>query len=340
MNTTPAKPLRRYVLEGLRGLAYWSGLAHPGNRPGGATILMYHSIAAPGTDRFIDPAWSMAPSAFERQMQFVANCCRAVSMNDLVETLRCGRRPRPRTVVITFDDGYVDNLSIATPILARYKLPATLYLPTRYTAHAEPQWVDRLYTAFISRERDLLWLDQRAVNLANPRQRLLAYRTLSDRLRKAVYEQRQCMLAEVEHELRSSAVIPALTLSWDQVRELKRRYPRFEIGVHSQSHLDLSSHDEETVRTEVHGCIEDVKRELGTLPVHFSFPYGRANGRAKQIVMEAGLHSAVCAGTRLQIDEHSDRLCLTRLDANLSPTQFRFWSTGAYAALPERLTRV
>ncbi len=55
-----------------------------------------------------------------------------ISMNDAVERIQDpGRHPaRPRFVVITFDDGYADNLIYALPVLERFEAPFTLYVTT------------------------------------------------------------------------------------------------------------------------------------------------------------------------------------------------------------------
>jgi hypothetical protein len=80
-------------------------------------------------------------------------------MDALVGAIERGERLAEGTVALTFDDGYRDALEVVAPILARYGLPAILYLPTGYVGRGETQWVDRLYTMFAARAHHRLELD-------------------------------------------------------------------------------------------------------------------------------------------------------------------------------------
>ena len=339
MHTVPRKALRRRALEILRAAAYVRSRCGLAPSAPGALLLMYHSVAPPETARFIDPAWRLAPEVFERQVRFLARHCRVVSLDALTESIRRGVAPEPGTVVMTFDDGYRDTLEVAAPILARYNLPATLYLPTAYVTHEASQWIDRLYTAFRSRTRNRLVLDGTPVDLATPRGPLSAYGVLRDRLRAADYLERQRLLDAAERDLRPGETPPRLTLAWTEVQDLVRRYPSIEIGGHSVHHRDLSSCAPDLVAAEIQGCRTDLERELGRTPRHFSFPYGRSTPEARQIVIDAGFRSAVSAAPTLLAREHSDPFALGRLDPNLPMTQFRFWASGAHAATHGRLAR-
>ena len=95
---------------------------------GGATvpILMYHNVAVPPPDARI-PALYVSPDRFERQMRLLARLgFRGVAMTEGVRCLRGEREGR--AAVITFDDGYADNVENALPILARYGFRATCYV--------------------------------------------------------------------------------------------------------------------------------------------------------------------------------------------------------------------
>jgi len=234
-------------------------------------------------------------------------------------------------VVITFDDGYRDNLEVVAPILERYGVPAVLYLATGYVERAETQWVDRLYVAFARRSRDELRMDggeAEAIDLGNAPSRRWGFRQLADRMITATVAERERLLSTVEEQLGPVDKSPRLTLTWDEVRELRRRYPRFQIGVHTQNHLDLSTHDGPTAETEIQDSIDDVKRELGEAPIHFSFPYNRASQAAQEFLRGRGLRSAVAAGRDVVVSGRADWFALPRVEAPRSMTMFRLWTSG------------
>ncbi len=88
-------------------------------------ILMYHQIAEhqPGA-RF--NGLRVTPEMFDRQLKWLAeNDWKFLTMKQLVE----GKATLPeKSVVLTFDDGYLDNLTHALPIMQKYQARGTLYL--------------------------------------------------------------------------------------------------------------------------------------------------------------------------------------------------------------------
>src|SRR5438128_7460507 len=81
-------------------------------------------------------------------MSFLAaNYC-VVSMLEVLDAARTGAALPPRSVLVTFDDAYRDFAEHAWPILQRYRLPATLFVPTAFPGHPDQVfWWDRLYRA-------------------------------------------------------------------------------------------------------------------------------------------------------------------------------------------------
>jgi len=91
-------------------------------------ILMYHSFEnAPAKDNLV----TISPDHFEQQMAFLRkNGYHVISLDELVNGLKYGRKFSHNTVVITIDDGYQNNYTYAYPILKKYGFPATIFLAT------------------------------------------------------------------------------------------------------------------------------------------------------------------------------------------------------------------
>lgn len=90
-----------------------------------ALILMYHQVDTPRSaqeHRFCTP-----PQEFARQMEHLLAAYTPVTLDDMVRGIR-GEQPLPeRAVHVTFDDGFTGVLEHAAPILARLRIPATLF---------------------------------------------------------------------------------------------------------------------------------------------------------------------------------------------------------------------
>jgi len=91
----------------------------------GAVVLIYHSI---GDNKEF---FTVYASEFEKQMKYLAdNNYRVISASTMAGLLGRGQEVSPKTVVITFDDGYEDNYTNAFPVLKKYGFLASIFLTT------------------------------------------------------------------------------------------------------------------------------------------------------------------------------------------------------------------
>ena len=309
----------------------------------GAIILMYHSVADNTMTEWIDPRNHVPADVFEKQMTFLVNNRRVVSLDDLIALLRRGETPEKGTVVITFDDGYLDNLTVAAPILDRHGLPATLYLATGYIDRGEAQWVDQAYTAFKFRTKHKLeWGENEPAvfDLDDPVQFVAGHQVVCASLLSVSAVGRRVLLDELHKQLQPSQEPSRLTMNWDEVQILLRKHKCFQIGSHTLEHIDMTNISENEARQELIDSIQRITGATGISPRHFSFPYGRTSAHLRQLVAETGIESA-CGGEGIDpvVNLGNDPYRLPRVEAPPSMHRFDLLTDAANTGIWRRLGR-
>jgi peptidoglycan/xylan/chitin deacetylase (PgdA/CDA1 family) len=307
----------------------------------GAIVVMYHSVATPEQEPLVSPSISVPVAVFEAQMRYLARNRRVVPMDQIIDALAERRTLPLGTVALTFDDGYRDTLEIAAPILARYELPATLYLATGYVDRGENQWIDELHAMFGSRRDDELVLSRpgpaaRTYNLSRPADMARARADLNEILISLSAVERRVLLDEIAAQLRPTRGLPRLTLSWAEVKTLVGRHPNISIGSHTRDHTDLSACDAGTRDAEITTSIADVGANLGLGVSHFTYPYGRAMRHGEKLLGKLGLRSACVTEPARPIDANTSPYAIMRFEAPRDMSLFRLLVSGVHSRFPRR----
>lgn len=253
------------MIEGLPLLAW------PRSNEGLLTTLIYHRVLPQD-----DPLRPGEPDAelFSRQMAFLAKHFTVMPLLDAVEAMQRRMLPK-RACCITFDDGYADNLTVALPILERYRLPATVFVATGYLDGG--RMFNDAAIELVARVRSPQ-LDFRALGLGsyptgNVVERRATINALQAHLKYQAPDERNILLARMT-ELAGCGDLPDnLMLTTGQVKELSDR--GVDIGGHTVSHAILNTLDDEAACRE----IVEGKRRLESItgrPVKaFAYPNGR-----------------------------------------------------------------
>jgi peptidoglycan/xylan/chitin deacetylase (PgdA/CDA1 family) len=99
---------------------------------GEAVVLAYHSVG------FNRSFYTVTPTQFYRQMEYVRRNYEIVPVEDIVEFAAGRKRLSGKAVAITLDDGYSDNFSHVYPYLKTHGLPATIFISTGYVGRRFP----------------------------------------------------------------------------------------------------------------------------------------------------------------------------------------------------------
>lgn len=256
------------------------------------SILIYHQVLPQPDPMRPD---EVDAATFDWQMQLVSEGLRMMPLAEAVERLERNDLP-PRAACITFDDGYADNLTIATPILKRHGLTATFFIATGFLDGGR-MWNDSIIESV--RTAPGMTLDLESIGLGSyaigsPVERMQAAYAVIRAVKHRPPAERADYVASVAEHI-GVALPDDLMMTSAMVRQLRDAGMR--IGGHTVSHPILASTDESTARREIAEGKERIEAIIGE-PVHlFAYPNGKpgADYRAEhvRIVRDCGFRAAV-----------------------------------------------
>jgi peptidoglycan/xylan/chitin deacetylase (PgdA/CDA1 family) len=260
-------------------------------------ILLYHRIA----EAMIDPfGVCVSPFQFEAQMAALSRFATPLTLAEMVTGAKQGHLP-DRAVAVTFDDGYVDNLTTALPILERYQIPATVFVVAGESG--QRFWWDEVSWAIL-RPAQLPSADLtltingrvqqwRQVDSPSGRRQLL--RELHRVLRSLPAEMRKSLVIELRTwagDLPANAVARSLT---KQEVIVLGGSKVIDIGAHTMTHPPLAQLTALQQREELEQSKEQLESLLGKPVTMFSYPYGMPADYSAEttiLVQQAGFHCA------------------------------------------------
>jgi len=294
-------------------------------------ILAYHRIVEemPRDFPFDEGVLSCTRREFEREMAFVKRGFDVVSFADLER----GGVEADRPLIITFDDGYKDNYTLALPILEQQGLKATFFITTGYVDNRQPPWWDEI--AWIVKharaESIVIRLPEKRemiLPLGNERDKRAAIGQLLREAKSVANAERQDLLNQLraQAEQPDAGAFRALMMSWDEVRDLAAR--GMEVGSHTVSHPVLGRmEDPELIMRELVESKRRLELATGRPVLAISYPVGRAS-QVSDMVTTLAEHAGYCFGC---VYEHGvnpkplkDRLRLKRVKAEVGADFTRF----------------
>lgn len=294
-----------------RARVYAGGLLKPARR--GLRILCYHGVVERKQDPRLERNFHLLPD-FRKHVELLSRR-RTVAAAGLEDELRRGKVP---AVMITFDDGYANNL-LAAEVLERARLPWSLFVTTNPLDDAGLLWTSEIALLLLHGRAQQVEAFGLSWSLRTRGEREQAYQALRTRLKTAGAEVRSSVMAGLRDQFPSGEGerlrerFPSMRmLRWEQVRQLSAA--GVEVGSHGVSHELHHAAQPAAVRwRELSDSKAEVERRLGQPCRAFAFPNGDYNPDSRQEVEQAGYRWAFTTEPRLA-DADSDFRLLPRLD--------------------------
>jgi len=246
------------------------------------TVLYYHIVS----DETLPHVRHLYPfkttAEFDLDLQHLVKYFQPISYEDLLAARHRDNLP-PRSVLVTFDDGYAEHYSVVKPILKNRGVPCIFFVTTDFIGN------DRLFY----RNKASLCIDkamsldkgdwkraageiQKVSGVCLPSSRAFS-RWIDD---IGMYDEdavnvidMACATLSIDEKQFLDHRRPYMTL--EQIRELAG--DGFTIGSHGQSHAPLFCCDRETIAREIVESSELVRQWTGQQQVPFAFPYSAAD---------------------------------------------------------------
>lgn len=323
MTVSSAKALARRAAA---SVLHQTGLSRLLNFTVGAPwrIITYHRVIVPnGIGYSIQPGMYVTPETFEAHCRYLSKNHNLISVGDLTDKLRNGGRIPRGTIVVTFDDGWLDTFQNAGPILKQSQIPATVFLPTSFIGTNQMFWTDELARSltylrnkrieekrsdrsspFVTLNDEVFVAVQRALAAEPPKNFSVAVDTVIETLKRRDADQRTRISQMIADLAAEKGLLPPERsfMNWEEVRALAEQKIAF--GSHSHRHLPLAelSHDE--IANDLRESKEAFSSN-GILPVPvFCYPGGYYNTRSQEALSSAGIFYAVTVERQNHLERH------------------------------------
>lgn len=213
----------------------------------------------------------------------------------------------PRAFAITFDDGYVDNFTIARPILKSLGVPAFFFIASSLTSNRRLGWWDEV--AYIIRNSS-----KSVIKILGQE-----WRVTKDNQHKVIKSIQN--LCKVKPETATRNLLPTLAqqaevarpttpiadrelMTWSQIKKLHSE--GFTIGSHTCTHRVLATLPAATQLQELKQSKETIERQLGAAVRCFAYPVGgkqHFTAETRSLVAAAGYQAAFSYSTGVNVGD-------------------------------------
>jgi peptidoglycan/xylan/chitin deacetylase (PgdA/CDA1 family) len=321
-----------------------------------ALILLYHRVKA----KAFDPQLlSVTPDHFAEHMQIIRQQYHPLRLESLRKRQAFNLWP-PKSVLITFDDGYADNFHQARAILEAADLPSTVFVTSSMVGTRRKYWWDTLEQIFlvvaqlpphleieINHQKYRFEFEEigaqtvagswNVLNGTRPTTRQKAYLRFMQDFHNLDVETREHAISELAGWAGLEAEDAAeenRAVTADELRALPKN-GLIDIGAHTANHPSLSALSQEAQRREILGSKMDLENILDRPVPTFAYPYGERRDYTpdtSRLVREAGFVCA-CANFVGQVTAFNDPYQLPRCivrdwDGDTFTRQLKDWFGG------------
>jgi len=304
---------------------YWD------KRPNGIYSFNFHRIGNKEDTAFDPNVFSCNERRFKQLIAFFQQNFDVITAKELSALIKAGNAHKGRYAILTFDDGYIDNYTIAYPILKRYHCPAIMYIATDFINQSIIPWWDE--SAWLVKNNDselfsaLNWNLPGDINTLPTAQKIKQLLLAIKKERRLTIEQKMAILRQnAQHTFNVKSNTESLFMTWGMLREMASN--NIDIGSQTCSHPILSHLSESAQFTEISQSKAILEAELKQPIMSFAYPVGGVDSfttATQSLVKQAGYHFAMSFISGINIIPEENIYSLNRfsIDNQCSPSDIK-----------------
>jgi len=247
--------------------------------PNGLYCFNYHRIGNESDTDYDPNVFSCTEESFNTHLEFIGRNFKIITADELQSYIDATEEFQEKVALITFDDGYIDNYSVAFPILEKHAVSALFFLSTQFIYEDKVPWWDELsfmlkktpckYAELLNQGRQIE-IDKLNIS-ATIRRVIRSFKLDSSRsIEQKMEIMRSTLKVNIEDYQRER-----LFINWDMVKLMLRSGMKF--GSHTCSHQILSHLSPTEQLYEVQRSKEIIENEINNSVKYFAYPVGGWN---------------------------------------------------------------
>ena len=217
---------------------------------------------------------------FEEQIKYLAKNYHIISFNELYSYCNEEEKIPENCILITFDDGYKDNYSVAYPILKKYNLKATIALTTGHIGSQELFWWDKI--AYYINKTEVSHISTKDLGKISLKNKEKAIRNIQEKLKNIDNHTKNKILNEIEKKSGlSKPEIEDLFLSWEEIKEMSKNDITF--AAHTVTHPIITRLSLSEAKKEIIDSKQEIEYRINEKVNVFVYPNGNQRDMSKEI---------------------------------------------------------
>ena len=303
-------------------------------------VIMYHYVRDLKHSRY-PSIKGLDIGLFQKQMEFLKSNYNVVCMEQVIDAVK-GRQPLPeKAVLLTFDDGYIDNFTYVFPVLEKFGFQGSFFIPGKTFSTHQLLDVNKIHYILASADirklvadvkeemdyyrgleydyppTDELWNQYAKDERFDGRDTVFVKRILQTVLPEKLRNRISSNLFEKYVGVSEEQLAYEIYMTSEQICTLKRH--GMYIGIHGYDHYWLGNLPVEQMKEEISQSLETLDEFMDRTEWVMNYPYGNFNADVLRFIKANGACLGLTTEVRAAVIGRDPVLQLPRLDCNDFP---------------------